>query len=177
MRRHAPASLAVILGLTSLLPVPEAHANAGVVLRQAPAVAPQGGASKPMRNRLAAPADRDIRVDTAPDARRSDSSRSRAAAISTRAFGSFGIPYTSVRVQDGPAADSASQANRLSTTYPYRTIGRLDFLIESESSWCSASLIMRRKECTEMSNACAKPSAEQSTTRPCRSAFGAKAME
>ena len=44
MRRHAPATLAVILGLTSLLPAPEAHANAGVVLRQAPAVAPQGEA-------------------------------------------------------------------------------------------------------------------------------------
>ena len=143
MRRHAPATLAVILGLTSLLPVPEAHANAGVVLRQAPAVAPQGGASKPMRNRLAAPADRDIRVDTAPDARLSGASRSRAAAASARAFGSFGIPYTSVRVQDGPAAASASQANRLSTTYPYRTIGRLDFATPDGSSWCSASLIMR----------------------------------
>jgi hypothetical protein len=143
MHRHARASLAVILGLTSLLPVPEAHASAGVVLRQAPAAAPLSGPAKPMLNRLAAPPDKAVRVDTAPDARLSGTSRSRAAAISPRAFGSFGIPYTSVRVQDGPAAASALQSNRLSTTYPYRTIGRLEFITPDGNSWCSASLIMR----------------------------------
>ena len=143
MHRHARASLAVILGLTSLIPVPEARAGAGVVVGQVPVAQPLASASKPMRNRLAAPSDREVRADTAPDARVSGTSRSRAAWASPRAYGSFGIPYTSVRVQDGPAAESASQANRLSTTYPYRTIGRLDFMIANDSYWCSASLIMR----------------------------------
>src|SRR6476619_4614114 len=41
----------------------------------------------------------------------------------------------------------------------------------------SASFAMRIKDQQETSMASRKPSFEQSTTRPCRSAFGAKAME
>ena len=60
--------------------------------------------------------------------------------IESRAFGSFGIPYTTTRVQDGnQSAAGATSANRLSTTYPYRTVGKLTF----SAGYCSASLIRR----------------------------------
>jgi V8-like Glu-specific endopeptidase len=59
---------------------------------------------------------------------------------STRAYGSFGIPYTTTRVQDGnQSAAGTTSANRQSTTYPYRTIGKLTF----SAGFCSASLIRR----------------------------------
>jgi Trypsin len=58
----------------------------------------------------------------------------------SRAFGSFGIPYTSTRVQDGnQSAAGTTSANSLSTTYPYRTVGKLTF----SAGYCSASLIRR----------------------------------
>ena len=57
-----------------------------------------------------------------------------------RAFGSFGIPYTTTRVQDGnQSAAGTTAASRLSTTYPYRTVGKLTF----SAGYCSASLIRR----------------------------------
>lgn len=57
-----------------------------------------------------------------------------------RAFGSFGIPYTTTRVQEGNrSALGTTAANRLSTTYPYRTVGKLTF----NGGYCSASLIRR----------------------------------
>jgi len=60
--------------------------------------------------------------------------------VGTRAFGSFGIPYTTTRVQDGnQSAAGATSANRLSTTYPYRTVGKLTF----SAGYCTASLIRR----------------------------------
>lgn len=59
---------------------------------------------------------------------------------SQRAFGTFGIPYATTRVQDGnQSAAGATSANRLSTTYPYRTVGKLTF----NAGYCSASLIRR----------------------------------
>ncbi len=60
--------------------------------------------------------------------------------MDSRAFGSFGIPYTTTRVQDGiTTALGVWNANRLSTTYPYRTVGKLTF----SAGYCSASLIRR----------------------------------
>ena len=60
--------------------------------------------------------------------------------VETKAFGSFGIPYTTTRVQDGnQSAAGTTSANRQSTTYPYRTIGKLTF----SAGYCSASLIRR----------------------------------
>lgn len=59
---------------------------------------------------------------------------------SVRAFGTFGIPYTTTRVQAGnQSAAGTTSANHLSTTYPYRTIGKLTF----SAGYCSASLIRR----------------------------------
>lgn len=60
-----------------------------------------------------------------------------------RAWGSFGIPYTSTRVWLGPSTRARSQPNYLATTYPYRTVGRLTFLAGGFSSFCSASVIAR----------------------------------
>ena len=60
--------------------------------------------------------------------------------LGARAYGSFGIPYTTTRVQDGTTtASGVTSANRLSTTYPYRAIGKLTF----PQGYCSASLIRR----------------------------------
>jgi hypothetical protein len=57
-----------------------------------------------------------------------------------RAYGDFGIPYSTGRVQDGnQSAGGFTSANYLSTTYPYRAIGKLTF----SSGYCSASLIRR----------------------------------
>ena len=60
-----------------------------------------------------------------------------------RAFGSFGIPYTTTRVQDGARSVSAAEANRQSTTYPYRTIGKLTYRDGTNTFACSASVIRR----------------------------------
>jgi hypothetical protein len=57
-----------------------------------------------------------------------------------RAYGSFGIPYTTTRVQDGStSASGTTNSNRLSTTYPYRTVGKLTF----SAGYCSASVIRK----------------------------------
>lgn len=62
----------------------------------------------------------------------------------TRAFGTFGIPYTSGRVQTFPVLNVAGNApNYLSTTYPYSAIGKLTFTVPGGSAFCSASLIRR----------------------------------
>ena len=53
----------------------------------------------------------------------------------TRAFGTFGIPYTSTRVALGNGPAGAL----LSSTYPYRAIGRLTM----SAGVCTASLIKR----------------------------------
>lgn len=59
---------------------------------------------------------------------------------SSKAFGTFGMPYTTTRVQEGVrSAAGTTDANRLSTTYPYRTIGKLTF----SAGYCSASVIRR----------------------------------
>jgi hypothetical protein len=57
-----------------------------------------------------------------------------------RAYGDFGIPYTSTRVELGSSNQtSAVGGNYLSSTYPYRTVGQLTF----SAGYCSASLIRR----------------------------------
>jgi V8-like Glu-specific endopeptidase len=66
-----------------------------------------------------------------------------AADLAARAFGSFGIPYTTTRVQEGNRSASSTDANRLSTTYPYRAVGKLTFRVGSGSAHCTASVIRR----------------------------------
>lgn len=72
------------------------------------------------------------------------SSRRAPQVTGVRSFGSFGIPYSSVRVELGPGASSVGANNKayLSSTYPYRAIGKLVFkLPNGQASFCSASLI------------------------------------
>lgn len=104
-----------------------------------------------MKNLLPAPATAQAVAETTrsnlvsgtADLKFSGSASMRSKGLSERAYGSFGIPYTSVRVQDSSPVDGATNANRLSTTYPYRTVGRLDFNTPGGSGFCSASLIRR----------------------------------
>lgn len=60
-----------------------------------------------------------------------------------RAFGSFGIPYTSTRVAHNATKVKPTSPAFLSSTYPYRAIGRLTFSDGTGSYICSASLIRR----------------------------------
>jgi len=64
-----------------------------------------------------------------------------------QAYGDFGVPFTSKRVtHDALPKDVKVTANAgayLSATYPYSTIGRLNFMDEGEWTHCSASLILR----------------------------------
>ncbi len=59
-----------------------------------------------------------------------------------RAFGSFGVPYTTTRVEEGNRSVASEDNNRLSTTYPYRTVGKLTFQVGADSFQCSASVIL-----------------------------------
>lgn len=60
----------------------------------------------------------------------------------TRAFGTFGIPYTTTRVQLGLTnKNSTVGGSFLSSTSPYRQIGKL--FLPSINSFCSATLIRR----------------------------------
>jgi Trypsin len=60
--------------------------------------------------------------------------------VGPRAFGSFGVPYTTTRVQEGDQnAAGTTSANHLSTTYPYLAVGKLTF----SAGYCSASLIRK----------------------------------
>lgn len=61
----------------------------------------------------------------------------------SRAFGSFGLPYTSTRVALGASGFTPGHPNYLATTYPYRTVGRLTFSGPGFTAFCSASVIRR----------------------------------
>ena len=108
-----------------------------------PLYAPVQPSISEMRNPLPAPPTAQVRAETKRGTGTPGTPGQEYVPGNERAFGSFGIPYTSVRVQDSSPAESAVNANRLSTTYPYRAIGRLDFSVGSGSAYCSASLIMR----------------------------------
>ena len=101
-------------------------------------------ALKPVVNPLAAPDTSNVVADTGagsdPQGVMTKNGPVSFGDESTRAYGTFGIPYTTTRVQTGnQTAVGATVANYLSTTYPYRTIGKLTF----SAGYCSASLIRR----------------------------------
>ena len=93
----------------------------------------------PVVNPLPAPDASAVVADTEPGPYAAGVMTSEGIIPSTRAFGSFGIPYTTTRVQDGARSAGVGGAARLSTTYPYRTVGKLTF----SAGYCSASLIRR----------------------------------
>ena len=93
----------------------------------------------PVVNPLQAPDTSAVVADTEPGPYAAGAMTREGMVPSTRAFGSFGIPYTTTRVQDGARSVGVGGAARLSTTYPYRTVGKLTF----SAGYCSASLIRR----------------------------------
>ena len=109
------------------------------------AAVPDIARSRPMVNRLPAPDTSTVTAmpNLSPHAP-AVMTRSGFRGGSPRAFGTFGIPYTTTRVSDGSySATGYSAASRLSVTYPYRTAGKLTFLMGSSSAHCSATLIRR----------------------------------
>lgn len=140
-------SIALIVSLT-LLGEANAQTRQGVVIRAESAsesISEEAlRALGPVVNPLKAPDTAGIFPDTSPEpfgqGMMTKDGPIYQADFEMRAFGTFGIPYTTTRVQDGvgPALGSTS-ANRLSTTYPYRTIGKLTF----SAGFCSASVIRR----------------------------------
>ena len=123
-----------------------AQAANGVVTTKLPVgAAPQAIVSqtKGHANPLARPAAAQVKFATKALLYAPGSKAARDAPIS-RAFGSFGIPYTSTRVEHWPVLDVGGTArNLLSVSYPYSAIGRLSFKVGALNSHCSASLIMR----------------------------------
>src|SRR5690606_1260989 len=96
---------------------------------------------RPFRNPLAPPPTSDIKAE-APSALLASGAMppsTRAVKTDRRAYGSFGIPYTSTRVATGGSSSTSANPNYLATTYPYRAIGKLTF----SAGYCSASLIRR----------------------------------
>lgn len=101
-------------------------------------------ALKPVANSLPAPDTSAIFADTGPEpfgqGFMSKDGPTQFDDFAARAYGTFGIPYTTTRVQDGVGpASGASNLSRLSTTYPYRAVGKLTF----SAGYCSASVIRR----------------------------------
>jgi V8-like Glu-specific endopeptidase len=102
--------------------------------------------AKAMENALPAPDTSTAVVDTSAGTDdKGAMGKNGRAARNGRAFGSFGIPYTTTRVQDGAqSAGGTSNASRMSTTYPYRAAGKLTFVtLSGGNSFCTASVIRR----------------------------------
>ncbi|MCI5146002.1 MAG: hypothetical protein D3923_10845, partial [Candidatus Electrothrix sp. AR3] len=101
---------------------------------------------QPIVNSLVAPDTSQVEADSEPSFHRSGAMTKEGIVEighfqeGSKAFGEFGIPYTTTRVQDGKGpALGARKSNRLSTTYPYRTVGKLNFSV----GYCSARLIRK----------------------------------
>lgn len=100
--------------------------------------------ARPFKNPLKAPNTSDIRAEEALNQYIAGAKAAkrflgdRAGDVKPKAFGTFGIPYTTGRVSLGPTTQTISP-NYLATTYPYRSIGKLTM----SDGYCSASLIRR----------------------------------
>jgi len=123
-----------------------AHADDEVIVNTNPAAsrdaAPDISSLKPVVNVLLPPDTSTIVPNTGPEPYPAgvNTQSGIVSNAQTRAYGDFGIPYTTGRVQDGnQSASGTTSANYLSTTYPYRAIGKLTF----SAGYCTASLIRR----------------------------------
>lgn len=100
--------------------------------------------AKPYQNPLPSPDTSNVRAFEGEDPSISDlvpGVAGQSDAIGARAFGTFGIPYTSSRVYaQAASAIPWNSGYYLSTTFPYRAVGRLTF---GGGGYCSASLIRR----------------------------------
>ncbi|MCU0831696.1 MAG: trypsin-like serine protease [Rhizobiaceae bacterium] len=134
------AKAAVALAIAATFSMASAAASTQVVQLPATAPLPASGA-KAKVNPLAAPRS----AATARALTASETAQQALDAAAPRAFGSFGIPYTSNRVALGAGVSVApgNAPNFLSLTYPYRPSGKLFFNIGSASTFCSATVIRR----------------------------------
>ncbi len=114
---------------------------------EAAANPPASGSAKAMTNRLATPDASRAQAQPAVGGGAPGSSVASPATspiASPRAFGSFGIPYTSTRVQAGASTyQSTLGLSYLSTTAPYNRVGKLFFMNSNGMSYCTASLIRK----------------------------------
>lgn len=135
-------TLAIVLGvLPALMVISPATADEVVVNRGGAAALGDLAGMRPYRNPLAPPATADVtaeaRSPTQAGGARSGTMSVPAAA--PRAFGSFGLPFTSTRVATGASTAPKNSPNYLATTFPYRAVGKLVF----SAGYCSASVILR----------------------------------
>ena len=136
-------TLAIAFGvLPALMFVSTATADEVVVNRGGGAGSPGDiGSVRPYRNPLAPPATAGVSAE-ARSATQTGGVRHGTLATSgaaPRAFGSFGLPFTSTRVATGASTAPRNSANYLATTFPYRPVGKLVF----SAGYCSASVILR----------------------------------
>jgi len=107
----------------------------------------------PRKNPLPRPSRSQIRdifgpVTGSPGATTSQSQRGAAiqsrSSTAARANGSFLIPFTGGRVEAGFSSQASSVGQQyLSSTYPYRAIGRLTFFDGTQRTYCTATVIRR----------------------------------
>ncbi len=150
MKNHHDKAMPLTLALmTAIIATPASSAEqASTILRSDGAAGrafgdPVTPDAKPIVNRLGAPDTSRVRAETASQIKNVTPGFAfgfgGAPSTGTRAFGSFGLPYTSTRVQSSQSNQSATNGNYLSSTAPYRFIGKL-FM---NGGYCSASLIRR----------------------------------
>uniref|UniRef100_B8HSA8 Peptidase S1 domain-containing protein n=1 Tax=Cyanothece sp. (strain PCC 7425 / ATCC 29141) TaxID=395961 RepID=B8HSA8_CYAP4 len=96
--------------------------------------------AKPFKNRLRPPNLDTLKPSQQASQNRSGATGEQESTATSRAAGSFGVPFTAKRVSLSPTSVVApTNGGYLSATYPYSAIGRLTF----SAGYCSASLIRR----------------------------------
>lgn len=101
--------------------------------------------SKPFANPQPVPDTSSVKPDGGPTSETISETTESLGFSSDKAYGEFGVPYTSKRVShdhDDVEVSDTSLAY-LSATYPYRAIGRLNFKEKGDWTHCSASLILK----------------------------------
>lgn len=91
-------------------------------------------------NALLAPDTSNLEPDGAPKTTQAAAS----AQHTNRAYGRFSVPFTAKRVSASASTAVAANSNAyLSATFPYNTIGKLNFKVSDMDTHCSASLILK----------------------------------
>src|SRR5690349_20098360 len=140
---HTAGKLAITGLLLTAVGVMPAAAQDEVVVNSGSARLATGDVSgvSAVRNPLGTPATDDAKAEPR-SALLAPGTRGGSAVAPTpnaRAFGSFGLPFTSTRVAVGASKSTSSDPNYLATTFPYRAVGKLVF----SAGYCTASVILR----------------------------------
>lgn len=131
-----------ILLLAAWMPVAAIAADLDTVYFYAPPNASLNqSAGKEHANKLSVPDTSNLAPDNTSKSTRAGSSVN---TTGTRAFGAFSVPYSSKRVSaPSTTAVSSSSNDYLSATFPYSTVGKLNFQAFGMESFCSASVILK----------------------------------